>query len=151
MKRMKHSDQALELIKKWEGLKLEPYLCPAQKLTIGYGHSLPRAEIHQKWTQEKAESMLEKDIERVGYYLNSVLKNNATQGQFDALCSLVFNWGNGNFGQSKGLRYLNEGMQSKAVLEFFSKESGVVNINRKFCKGLYNRRQDELKLFNKKD
>ena len=143
---MIHSKDATDLIKKWEGLKLSPYLCPANKLTIGYGHSISKSEAFQDITQEQAESLLEVDLIRTDAYLQSVLKS-PTQGQFDALCSLVFNWGCGNFGRSKGLKYFNEGKILKARLEFFSKEQGVVNIGGKFSKGLYNRRQEELRLF----
>ena len=31
--------KALEIIKKYEGLRLEAYLCPAGKPTIGWGHT----------------------------------------------------------------------------------------------------------------
>ncbi len=34
---MKPSKNAIDLIKKWEGLYLESYLCPAKVPTIGYG------------------------------------------------------------------------------------------------------------------
>lgn len=146
---MRHSKNASELIKKWEGLKLSPYLCPANKLTIGYGHSASKSEDFQGITKEKAESLLQTDLIRVDAYLKSVLKS-PTQGQFDALCSLVFNWGCGNFGKSKGLKDFKKGDIQQASLEFFSKEKGVVNIGGKFSKGLYNRRQDELSLWNDK-
>lgn len=31
---------ALELVRRWEGLRLRPYLCPAGRATIGYGSTV---------------------------------------------------------------------------------------------------------------
>ena len=36
---MKTSKQGIELIKRYEGLRLEAYVCPAGVLTIGWGHT----------------------------------------------------------------------------------------------------------------
>ena len=35
-------DSVLEFIRKHEGLRLNPYRCPANKLTIGYGHVIQK-------------------------------------------------------------------------------------------------------------
>jgi lysozyme len=47
-----------ESIKKHEGLKLKPYLCPNKKLTIGYGRNLQDNGI----TVLEAEKLLETDL-----------------------------------------------------------------------------------------
>ena len=36
---MKISNNGLDLIKKYEGLRLRPYICPAGVPTIGYGNT----------------------------------------------------------------------------------------------------------------
>ena len=36
---MKVSEKVLAIIKKYEGCRLTAYVCPAGKLTIGYGHT----------------------------------------------------------------------------------------------------------------
>ena len=36
---MKVSEKGLAIIKKYEGCRLTAYVCPAKKLTIGYGHT----------------------------------------------------------------------------------------------------------------
>ena len=36
---MRISEKGLNLIKAFEGLRLEAYLCPAKVWTIGYGHT----------------------------------------------------------------------------------------------------------------
>ena len=47
-----------ENVKKYEGLKLKPYLCPAKKLTIGYGRNIQDVGI----TKKEADLLLENDL-----------------------------------------------------------------------------------------
>ena len=46
---MKASKECIEAIKRFEGLHLEVYMCPAGVLTIGYGHtsSIPANNISE--------------------------------------------------------------------------------------------------------
>ena len=141
------SNNAIKLIKEFEGLSLNKYKCPAGKWTIGYGHVLSDGDKRETITEKEAELILRQDIFKTESYLNSVLKITVTQNIFDALVSLVFNWGAGNFGRSKGLKFLNEEKFKKAKEEFFSKEKGVVNVGGTFINGLYRRRQAEKKLW----
>lgn len=48
----------LERTKRYEGLSLKPYKCPAGYITIGYGHNLEANGI----TQEMAEELLKTDL-----------------------------------------------------------------------------------------
>lgn len=149
---MQVSQKGIDLIKKFEGFRPTPYKCPAGKNTIGYGHVIEAKPFLTYVTQEEAEIILRKELIRIEAYLNSVIKRDikVTQGMFDAMASLVFNWGYGNFGHSLGLVRLNNKRYELAAREFFSKEKGVVNIAGKFSKGLYRRRQAELELWNEK-
>ena len=52
-----------------EGLKLKPYLCPAGKLSLGYGRNLDDVGI----TQDEAMAMLDNDIDRVNAQLAKAL------------------------------------------------------------------------------
>jgi len=150
---MRVSVKAINLIKKFEGFSPVPYTCPAGKNTIGYGHVIEKKPFLTHITEMDADLILRKELQRIEVYLNSVIKPDVkvTQGMFDALCSLVFNWGCGNFGQSQGLKRLNNKRYQLAAQEFFSKERGVVNIAGKFSKGLYRRRQAELELWHEKE
>jgi len=145
---MKISQVGLDLIKKFEGFSAVPYKCPAGKNTIGYGHTIESDPFIKKITQFAAEEILKKDLVRISAFIKRVVKAPLSQGQFDALCSLIYNWGIGAFIRSKGLKYLNQNNYGLAGIEFFSKESGVVNIQGKFSRGLYRRRQAELELWN---
>lgn len=145
---MKISTQGINLIKEFEGFRPTPYKCPAGKNTIGYGHVIINPSPITKVTEEAAHNLLKNDLLKIEYYLKNIIKVELSKGQFDALSSLIYNWGFRNFGNSKGLKVLNETNYSKAAIEFFSKEKGVVNIKGKFSKGLYRRRQAELELWN---
>ena len=94
---------------------------------------------------EQALLMLKYDLDKVCDQVNSVLKVDLPQNRFDAICSLVFNIGIGNFKRSKALTYLNEENYTSAAEEMFSREKGFNFCNGKFLEGLFNRRQDELK------
>ena len=53
---MKVSEKGLAIIKKYEGCRLTAYVCPAGKLTIGYGHT-KGVKKGQKITQAQAEEL----------------------------------------------------------------------------------------------
>ena len=147
---MEISQKGIDLIKEFEGFSAVPYKCPAGKDTIGYGHSFTPLGQVKEITREEAEELLRRDLTRIEAYIDSVVKLDLAQGQLDALCSLIYNWGCGSFGKSKGLQELNKGNYSKAANEFFSKDHGIVNIKNKFSAGLNKRRQAELELWNAK-
>ena len=65
-------DPMYTLIKKYEGLSLKPYICPAGVPTIGYGHTgkgitMSSAPI----TKAKAEELLEQDVQK---FIGEVLR-----------------------------------------------------------------------------
>ena len=149
---MKTSEKGLDLIKQFEGFKDYVYMCPAGKQTIGYGHVIDSKLIAltkaaPRMTREKAEELLKNDVKEAENAINSSVKATLKQGQFDALVSLIYNWGAYNFKTSNGLRKLNAGDYKGAAIEFFSKERGVVRIKKEFSRGLYRRRQAELALW----
>lgn len=149
---MKTSEKGLDLIKQFEGFKDYVYICPAGLPTIGYGHVIDSKLIAltkaaPRMTREKAEQLLKNDVKEAENAINSSVKVNISQGQFDALVSLIYNWGAYNFKISKGLQKLNARNYSGAADEFFSKERGIVKIKKEFSNGLYRRRQAELALW----
>ena len=144
---MNYSEDAVALIKQSEGFSACAYKCLAGRNTIGYGHVISSKNISSKITEAEATSLLKRDLVIYSHYINQRVKAPLTQGQYDSLCSLVYNWGCLNFGRSKGLRFLNQGQYTLAATEFFSKEKGVVRVKNKFIPGLYKRRIAELKLW----
>jgi len=108
-------DRVIELakpiIKKYEGLKLNPYLCPAGLLTIGYGHViLPSDNIKKDGviSPEQAEDLLERDIKASLLYLNKYVQVELNDYQAASLVSFIFNNGVNAFKKSTLLRLLNK-------------------------------------------
>ena len=74
-----------------EGLKLKPYRCSANKLTIGVGRNLEDVGI----TEDEAYMLLEKDIDRAAYGLGSVFPvvKGLEPARYFALINMTFNLG----------------------------------------------------------
>ncbi len=90
------SARGLELIRSFEKFEPKAYLCPAGKLTIGYGHVIKASEPHLRsktLTQAEAEALLRDDCRTVEIYLSAVLPDWVRSHHFDALVSFCFNCG----------------------------------------------------------
>ncbi|PHM28050.1 lysozyme [Xenorhabdus budapestensis] len=117
---MEISENGINKIKSHEGLRLKAYPDPAtgaEPWTIGYGHTkgvVPGQVI----TKQQAEAFLREDLNPIYAVLRQFVKVPLTQGQFDALCSLIFNVGIGNFIHSTLLKKLNHGNYQEAAQEF---------------------------------
>jgi lysozyme len=114
---MQPSQNAIELIKASEGLRLTAYRDSAGILTIGYG-STGGIKPGQKITPEQAEAMLVDDLDEAADAVRKLVTVPLTQGQFDALCSFVFNLGAGRLRDSTLLRLLNQGKYGEAAAQF---------------------------------
>lgn len=141
---MKISSKGLELIKKYEGFSSKKYLCPAGKATIGYGHVIQNGETYTMLTEKEALALLDQDADIAENTVNTLVKVPLNQNQFDALVSLVYNWGSGHFLRSLGLKKLNNKDYDGAIIEF----SKINQANGKVLPGLINRRLAEANLFN---
>lgn len=138
------SQKGLDLIKKFEGFSDKEYICPAGKATIGYGHVILASEsFEEPITRKEAENLLKKDLEPRQILLNSLLKVNIKQNQFDALMSLIYNIGVHNFQKSTLLKFVNNRLFDKVPDQF----RRWFYINGKISKGLANRREEEIKLW----
>lgn len=113
---MRTSQKGIDLIKVFEGFRSEAYLCPGLVWTIGYGHTEGVRE-GNKVTKEKAEELLREDLIEFEDHVKRLVKIELSQNQFDALVSLVYNIGPGNFHTSTIRRLINEGCKEKSKLE----------------------------------
>lgn len=136
---MKTSQVGINLIKSFEGLKLEAYkpVETEKYWTIGYGHYGSDVKQGQKITSTQAENMLKKDVAEFEGYVNN-LKMSLNQYQFDALVSFAFNLGNGNLVQLVKGRTMTQ--IANAIL-LYNKAGG------KTLTGLVRRREAERALF----
>lgn len=105
---LKTSELGKNEIKRHEGLRLTAYDDGAGNLTIGYGHKIV-SDLPNQITREQAEELFRSDLAIAEAAVNRSVRVPLTSAQFDALVSLVFNWGGGNFSQSDLLRRLNAG------------------------------------------
>lgn len=137
------NDRGMELIKRFEGVELEPYADAGGKLTIGYGHLIKPGEFFTNISEARAHDLLREDVRVAEAYVKRYVKVSLNENQFAALVSLVYNIGPGNFRQSTLLSLLNEGKGDKAAAEF--KRWNKVG-NRKL-RGLVERREAEKNLF----
>lgn len=139
---MKLSEKGKTLIKKYEGLKLSAYKCPAGVWTIGYGHTAGVFE-GQKITSDQADEFFDNDIKQFEKIVLELCNVPLKQGQFDALVSFVYNVGKTAFANSTLLKLLNQKKYTAAGNEF----SRWVYVRDKKLQGLVKRRIDERFLF----
>lgn len=140
---MRVSPDGRAFIKSKEGLRLRAYP-DAGFNSIGYGHQLRPGETYPNGiTAGQAESLFAADIAAVEQTLNASVNAELSQGQFDALASLVYNIGAPRFLSSTLLRQLNAGDYAGAAAQFpaWNKSGGSVN------PVLVARRADEQQLF----
>ena len=137
------SPAALDLIKAFEGCKLEAYRCPAGVWTIGYGATGPEVRQGLRWTQRQADERLAADVERFALGVRRLLTRIPTPDELGAMTSLAFNIGLGAFGKSTVLRKFNAGDKAGAAAAFalWNKAGGKV------LQGLVRRRAAEADLF----
>jgi lysozyme len=138
----KLSQVSINLIKKFEGCRLKAYKCPAGIWTIGYG-STSGVKEGQVITQQQADALLEKDLQRFVDGVNKLVTVDLNQNQFDALVSFAYNCGIGALQKSTLLQLVNKKDFANAAKEF----DKWVKVDGKVLKGLQNRRNEEQVLF----
>ena len=145
---MKISQRGLELIKEFEGFSANAYLCSAKIPTIGYGNTFysdgRKVKLGEQISKTDALELLElvanKDF---ADKIFPFIEVKVTQNQFDAMVSLAYNIGVGNFLKSTLLKKVNAGDFAGASNEFlrWNKAGG------KELLGLTKRREREKQLF----
>jgi lysozyme len=143
---MQISQKGVNLIKHFEGCRLEAYLCPAGVWTIGYGHTKGVKE-GDAIEQEAAEAFLIEDLEAFEQAVARLVKVPITQQQFDALVSWTFNLGAGNLAESTLLRKLNNYQYAEVPEQMMR----WVRAGGQVLDGLVKRRAAEAALFQNKD
>jgi lysozyme len=160
---------AIDLIRRFEGIsdgdpgtvRLDPYLCPADHWTIGWGHvvrgpdgkairgranrSLARAVYRDGITMEEAAVLLADDVRRFSAGIETLVDVKLSDNQFCALVSFAYNCGLGALRTSTLLRVLNEGRHDLVPQQLmrWTKLRGVE------LAGLKRRRAAEAALWNK--
>lgn len=127
-------------LKSYEKFRPTAYLpTPRDKWTCGWGHTGPDVTQTTTCTQDQAQAWLESDVAAAVHDVNRLVTRKLTQNQFDALVSLRFNIGAGNFAGSGLLKFVNAGNDHAAAADFdnWDKQAGEV------LDGLLRRREAE--------
>lgn len=140
---MKITNEGINLIKKFEGLRLEAYLCPAGVWTIGYGHTEGVKE-GDKITQEEAEMFLKSDLRTFEIGVECLIKKQLTDNQFSSLVSFAYNLGLNNLKSSTLLKKVNSNSNDRTIVDEFIK---WIYAGGKQLEGLKRRRQAEAYLY----
>lgn len=156
---MNVSAKAIEMIKHHEGVRFKPYRCPAKLWTIGVGHvmypsqgALPverrmevelRPEDNRTFTKDEVDAILANDLSSFERGVARMCPTGLTQGRFDALVSISFNFGLGTLQRSSIRMKHNRGEFDAAADAFllYTKGGG------KILPGLVKRRNDERALY----
>jgi lysozyme len=156
---LKVSKEAIEGIKKDEGVRTKPYRCPALLWTIGVGHVIDQNHIRVKFDERKnlpipdgwdrvlsmaeVDALLAQDLATFERGVLRLCPSGLTQGRFDALVSFSFNVGLGNLQRSTIRMKHNRGDFEGAAESFmaWTKAGG------KELPGLVKRRKHERALY----
>lgn len=147
---MRIDQKGIDLITKWEGLRLKPYLCSAGVPTIGYGSTyyangtkvtMKDPEI----TKECAVELFKTTIKNYENAVNTMIGSKIlTQNQFNALVSFCYNLGQNALKTSTLLKKVLANPSDKTIENEFNK---WVNAGGKKLQGLVNRRKEEAKMY----
>ena len=142
---VKTSENGFNLIKQFEGLRLEPYQDGGGVWTIGYGHT-GNAVNNPKISKRKAVELLHNDVAWAEKAISKLVDVPLNQNQYDALVSFVYNIGETQFRNSTLLRVLNRGDYKGAAKQLLRWEYD----NGRKVLGLSKRRKIEKVFFEKK-
>jgi lysozyme len=105
------SPGCLDLIKHFEGLFLNAYLCPAKVWTIGYGTTIypngAKVKSGETCSKQQALDFLKNDLNHFEKAVDAYTRDDVSQQQFDALVSFAYNLGAKNLKDSTLLKVIN--------------------------------------------
>lgn len=143
------NDAGLALIKRFEGIRLAPYLCPALVWTIGYGATYDaqgdRVSRSTPALADEAEAgwLLQRDVARVERAVDRLVTIPVNDNQRAALTSFAFNLGPGALRASTLLKRVNNGEWADVPHQF----ARWVNAGGRRLPGLVRRRAAEAALW----
>lgn len=145
---MKLDKKGYELIKGFEGLKLDAYQDSVGIWTIGYGNihyeDFTKVKKGDKVSLQRAEEIFKFFANRFSKQVETLIKKPLTQNQFNAIVSFAYNVGIGALKDSTLLKKLNNNPDDPTIKNEFMK---WVNAGGKKIQGLVNRRTSEAKLY----
>lgn len=144
---MRTSRKGVEFIAQWEGFSATAYMDANDGWTIGYGHLIVPGEEHlinATLTKAQALELKKKDLGVAEAAVRGQVSAPLNQSQFDALVSLIYNIGSGNFSSSTVKQRINSYDTKERISEAWqrwNKDDGH------FVQGLANRRKAEVEMY----
>ncbi len=117
------SEATLDLIRRFEGLRLRPYHDCVGFPPVGYGHLLSRqkgASLDQ-WpdiTEQEADNLLKIDAQKAANSVNRLITVPLSDGQYGALIDFTLNLGGGQLQASTLRQVVNRGEYDLAPEQF---------------------------------
>jgi lysozyme len=134
----------LALIKEFEGLRLDSYICAGGVETVGWGHTGPDVKHPMKITLQQAEGFLKADLAKFEAGVERLIGDaDVNDNMYSACVSLAYNIGLAAFERSTVLKRIRLGNKMGAANAFlmWNRAGGRV------LPGLMRRREAERKLF----
>jgi len=137
----------LSIIRRFEGLRLEPYLCPAGVASIGYGATrIAGRKVTLKTkpiSEARADQLLGEQVRTFEQAVDRLIESPLTWDEFSALVSFTYNVGAGALQRSTLRQKLNRGDYLGAGNELPKWRIGGGRV----LLGLVRRRAEERSLF----
>lgn len=138
----------VNLIAEFEGLELKAYRCSANVPTIGIGNTFyedgSKVKMGDVITKERALLLGERIVNDFKSKVQKLVKSQVSENQLNALVSLAYNIGMGNFSKSTLLKLVNINPNDAMIAKEFLKWNKAAG---KELKGLTNRRIAESALY----
>lgn len=142
---MNTGGEGIKLIKQFEGCKLKAYKCPAGIWTIGFGNTYyengTKVKEGDVITQARAETLLSNLLPKYEDIVDTKIKIDLTQNQFDALVSHTWNTG----GSDTLFKLVNSKASPDAIKTWFTTK--YTTGDGKVLPGLVRRRKTECDLY----
>jgi lysozyme len=138
------------LIKYYEGFQAKSYRCPANVLTIGYGHTGKDVFKNEIITKSQGEQLLIKDLYRFEKYVDRTISRNLKWHEFDAMVAFTFNVGyrlSGKYDNPVLRNAVNTGNTNVVIIKLKQYNKAKVNGIYVVLLGLVKRRNSETHLY----
>jgi len=136
------------IIMEFEGFSENAYICPAGKVTIGFGNTYYEdgtpVKMGDKITRQRGEELFKSVVKKFEDQVREVVTSKINENQLGALVSFTYNLGIGNLKKSTLLKKINRNPHDPTIPFEFLK---WVSPGTKFEKGLRRRRIKESELY----
>ncbi len=141
-------NKGIAIIRKYEGLRLQAYICPSGLATIGFGaifyENGSRVQLGDKISRDRADQLLFFQVNLFADEVRRTVKSNINDNQLGALVSFCFNVGGAAFGRSTLARKVNANPNDSTIRNEFMRWTRGGG---KVLPGLVKRREEEANLY----